>query len=167
MKQALIIAVVLLVVAAGVFAWQRTKSRANTPRTFQTTNDYIQFMAGEAVKDAEKEEWITLDYSIDSIKKVDVVLGHIHDQYVKNKLSSDVDALASAYGAYIGEVIRRSEPGAKWDRDHPVAGPKSYPLHWGSGDSFPMAWCHHRITEGEEDSVWVKYYVLKQKVHSN
>lgn len=164
MKPALII-IVFLLLAAILLVWQRTKSNVNSPRSFQSTDEYIQFMADEAVKDAEKESQIRLDYSIESIKKVDIVLGRLHDQYVKNKTSLRFDALANAYGAYIGEVIRRSEPSIHWDRDDGVAGPQSYPLHWGNGDVFPLAWCHRRITEGDEDNLWMKYYVFKQKAH--
>jgi len=120
--------------------WQR-KDQLATPREFKSTDECIQFMATAAVADAEKQDHVRLDYTIDSIKKVEEVLGRMHGQYVKDPKSLSVNALANMYGAYIGEVIRRSEPGTKWERDHPVFGPKTYPLHWSAGDSFPMAWC--------------------------
>jgi hypothetical protein len=162
MKQTLVIVVVLIVVVAALI-FQRVKSRAIAPRTFHSTDEYIQFAANEAVKNADKEFNVKLDYSVDSIKKVEDVLGRLHDMYEKDKASLRVDALANMYGAYIGEVIRRSEPGVKWEKDHPVAGEKSYPLHWAARDLFPMAWCHRRITEGDGDNVSVKYDVLKQQ----
>lgn len=92
-------------------------------------------------------------------------LGNLHDHYAKNSSSVSVKGLASAYGAYIGEVIRRSEPGAKWERDDEVGGEKSYPIIWGTGlgHSYPMAWCYRRIVNGPEDNVWVKYSVLRDK----
>jgi|SRR5580693_5340792 hypothetical protein len=73
--------------------------------------------------------------------------------------------LGSAYGAYIGEVIRRSEPGAKWEPDDSVGGEKSYPIIGGPGHghSYPMARCYHRIVNGPEDNVWVKFRVLKDR----
>jgi hypothetical protein len=94
---------------------------------------------------------------------VEQILGELHDKYVRDHSSISADGLGSAYGAYIGEVVRRSEPGAKWERDDPVGGEKSYPIIWGGGHSYPMAWCYRRIVNGPEDNVWVKYRVLKQK----
>jgi hypothetical protein len=64
----------------------------------------------------------------ESIENVEKILGGLHDQYTKNPSSVSANGLGSAYGAYIGEIIRRSELGAKWERDDPVAGEKSYPL---------------------------------------
>jgi integrase len=48
-------------------------------------------------------------------------------------------------------------------RDDPVGGEKSYPIVWGGGHSYPMAWCYHRIVNGPEDNVWIKYRVLKEQ----
>jgi hypothetical protein len=115
------------------------------------------------VKDAQDNSHVNLDYTPDSIQKVEQILAALHDKYVKDHSSISPNGLGSAYGAYIGEVIRRSEPGAKWERDDPVGGEKSYPIIWGGGHSYPMAWCYHRIVNGPEDNVWVKYRVLKQK----
>ena len=70
--------------------------------------------------------------------------------------------LSAAYGAYIGEVIRRTETGVHWERDNPVFGEKLYPLHWGKNQSNPLGWCYERIVNGEEDNVWVKYSILTQ-----
>jgi hypothetical protein len=80
---------------------------------------------------------------------------------LKNPSSISVRGLSAEYGAYVGEVIRRSEGNAYWTRDSKVAGQKSYPLHWNAGESYPLAWCSRRITDGDGDSIWVKYSVLK------
>ena len=166
MKLVVIILAFGSLATTAVLIWRRMESPAKAPRTFESADEYTQFMSEQAVKDAEKEDQVRLDYSVDSIRKVDEVLGRVHGQYMKDKSSVRIDALANAYGAYIGEVIRRSEPGVKWDRDHHVAGPRSYPLHWGTGDAFPMACCYRRMTGGDEDSVWTKYYVFKQQAHA-
>jgi hypothetical protein len=122
----------------------------------------VQYLAAEAVGDAAKHDAVELDYSVDSIRKVDDILGKLHDRYVKDQSSVRVTPLAHIYGAYIGEAIRRSEPGSRWERDHPVGGEKSYPLHWRGGESFPMGWCYRRIVNGPEDDVWMKYVAIKQ-----
>jgi len=30
------------------------------------------------------------------------------------------------------------------------------PLHWRTGESYPFTWCAERITNGDEDSIWIK-----------
>jgi hypothetical protein len=140
--------------------WKRSKS---AERTFKSTDEFIQWLASEAETDAERENHVHLDYSIESIKSVEKILGHLHDQYVANPSSVSEKGLGSAYGAYVGEVIRRSEPGARWERDDAVAGEKSYPLIWGAGHSYPLAWCRRRIIDGDGDNVWIKYSVLKER----
>jgi hypothetical protein len=115
------------------------------------------------VKDAHDNNRLILDYTPDSIQSVEKILGSLHDQYVKNPSSVSANGLGSAYGAYIGEVIRKTGPGSKWERDDPVGGEKSYPIIWGGENSYPMAWCYRRIVNGPEDNVWIKYRVLKER----
>jgi hypothetical protein len=151
------IIVVLLVLA---FMAMRNRPRE---RQFKTTEELIQFLSEEAVKDAHENSRVELDYSPISIKQIEQILGQLHDQYVKNPSSVSERGLGSAYGAYVGECIRKSEAGVSWGRDHPVGGEKSYPLQWHAGESFPMAWCRRRIIAGEEENVWIKYKVLKER----
>jgi hypothetical protein len=124
-----------------------------------TTDEMMRHLASEAVDIADKSYGIKLDYSTESVQQVEVVLGKLHDELQQRKSAEGVRGLASAFGAYIGESIRKKYPEAKWDRDHPVAGEKSYPLHWLGGDSFPLGWCFKRITNGPEDNVWDKFLV--------
>jgi hypothetical protein len=63
------------------------------------------------------------------------------------------------WGAYIGEVIRRLE-GGHWEKDSDVAGPDTYPIHHGQGQSFVVGWCGKRILNGAEDNVWHKFQVV-------
>jgi len=160
MKPAIAILLATLVVAGGL--WLRTRGRAPTERQFASTDEFVQWLANEAVSDALQQDHTKLDYSVESIKTVDQILGRLHDQYVKDPNSVSVKGLGSAYGAYIGEVIRRSEPGAHWEQDDEV-GKKSYPIVWGpaAGHSYPMAWCYHRILNGDEDNLWFKYRAMK------
>lgn len=161
MKLSAAIALTILLVAVGFFLLARR--RKSGERQFKSTDEFVQWLANEAVKDAREQNHVELDYSVASIQKVEGVLGGLHDQYVKNPSSIDVRSLGSAYGAYVGEVIRRSEAGARWERDDAVGGEKSYPIIWGAGNSYPMAWCYRRIVDGPGDNVWVKYRVLKDR----
>ncbi len=79
------------------------------------------------------------------------------------KSDQELAGLAVVYGAYVGEVIRHGETKARWGRDHPAAGPNSYPLFWGAGDacSFPLAWCQKRLQNGDEDSIVYKFQVME------
>jgi len=117
----------------------------------------MRHLASEAVDIADKSYGIKLDYGTESIQQVEVVLGKLHEEFLQRKSEKGVRGLAMAFGAYIGESIRKKVPEAKWDRDHPVAGEKSYPLHWLGGDSFPLGWCYKRIVNGPEDNVWDKF----------
>ena len=152
------VAVVFVLLVAGSVYYDRYQKSHQSKKG----GEVAQFLATEAVRDAQENNHVLLDYTPESIRIVESILGSVHNQYVKNPDSVNAHGLASAYGAYIGEVIRRSQKGAKWERDDPVAGEKSYPLHWGGRVSFPMTWCYKRIVNGPEDNVWNKYSVLKQ-----
>ena len=160
MKPALAVPLVALIVIGGL--WFRTRRKGTPERKFANTDEFVQWLASEAVKDAWKENDAKLDYSVESIKTVEQILGRVHDQYVRDASSVSPKGLGSAYGAYIGEVIRRSEPGAHWERDDEL-GEKTYPIIWGpgAGHSYPMGWCIRRILNGPEDNVWNKYWALK------
>lgn len=162
MKLLLIGVAVVAIALLLSFLKQKTQG---TPREFKTTDEIVQWLANEAVKDAREHNQVTLDYSPESIKQVEAILGQIHDQYTKDPSSVAVTGLASAYGAYIGEVIRRSEPAVHWEKDDPDFGEKTYPLFWGKTRSYPMAWCQKRIINGDEDNVWFKYKVFKEQAN--
>ncbi len=154
----LIISILVVVIVLFLNYFRGRKCQA--PREFKTTDEFIQWLASEAVKDAASGNGVKLDYSPESIKTVDQILGKLHDQFVANPSSVSVRGLSAAYGAYIGEVIRRTEPNVHWLRDDEL-GEKIYPLVWAAGHSYPMGWCQKRIENGEEDNVWVKYTILK------
>lgn len=138
-------------------------SHSNAPNVpkFKTTDEMMQFLASQAVQMADQNNGVKLDYSPDSIKDVEKVLGSIHDEYQRTNTTEGMRGLAMAYGAYIGEVIRRSEPGAKWERSDAVGGEDSYPLIWRGGSSYVVAWCYRRIANGDEDNVWFKYISIR------
>jgi hypothetical protein len=159
LKMSTAVTALLLLLLLSSFLYHRYQKS----HQFKMPGEFTQFLATMAVKDAKENNNITLDYTPESIQTVEEILGKIHDQYVKNPSSVSANGLGSAYGAYIGEVIRRSENGVKWERDHPVAGQRSYPLTWRGGVSFPMAWCYKRIVNGPEDNVWNKYLYLREQ----
>ena len=57
---------------------------------------------------------ITLDFSDDSIKKVEEILDHLHKSSLTEKPTDEKKwKMAKVFGSYIGEVFRRNH-GAKW-----------------------------------------------------
>lgn len=160
MKRTLLIAIVILGCCLGL--WKAAKERAaQRHSSLDTTEAFISFASQQAVADAETYDHVKLDYSIDSLKQVDQILGRAHDTYLKNPSSVSVRGMSAEYGVYVGEVIRRSEPNVYWTRDSQASGEKSYPLHWNGDEAYPLAWCAKRITNGDEDSIWSKYSRLK------
>jgi hypothetical protein len=153
--------VALLLVVTLVFSYLVSLRKKPAPREFKSTDEFIQWLSSEAIKDAEQNN-VKLDYSPESVRDVEKILGKLHQQYVQSPSSVAVMGISAAYGAYIGEVIRKTEEGVRWERDDQM-GEKIYPLIWGTGHSYPMGWCQRRITDGEEDNVWVKFSILKER----
>jgi hypothetical protein len=151
-----------LSILMGFFFWRSKKQVKAAQPSFQTTEELIAYLSEEARDIAKKSYAIDLDYTVESIKRVDEILGKLNLEYVKDNSKPGMRGLASAFGAYVGEVIRRHHQGTTWKQDHPTVGEKTYPIHWDGGESFPMAWCYKRIVNGEEDNVWHKYVVLKE-----
>jgi len=152
--------ILVVIVGCALGVWKATKQKSQGTPSFSTTEEFIAFATQSALADAQTYDHIKLDYSVDSLKQVDQILGRVHDAYVKNPSSIHLRGVATEYGAYVGEVIRRNQPDAYWTRDSEVAGEKSYPLHWKTGESYPFHWCEERILNGEEDSIWIKYSTL-------
>ena len=101
--------VVLIVAIAVIFAMRflsGKRKKKSSEKKFKNTDEFVQWLASEAVNDASQQNHVELDYSIESIQRVDDVLGGLHKQYVKNASSVVVNGLATTYGADLGEVIR-------------------------------------------------------------
>jgi hypothetical protein len=157
------VVVMICLIAAALWGFVGSRKKQSSGDPFQSLDDMMQFLAGEAVSMAGTQHGIALDYSEKSIQDVEKILGTIHEEYVASKPERGAMGLAMAFGAYIGEVIRRGNPGSKWERNHPVAGENSYPLSWLGGEIFPCGWCYKRIVNGPEDDVWHKYVLSKEQ----
>lgn len=105
---------------------------------------------------------VKLDHTPESIKKVEKILGTLHDEYARTGSDEGMNGVALEFAAYIVRVIELNfEPG-EWRRGHPEFGPDSFPYHWRGKDVFPFAWCRKRILDGPDDDVWAKFNVLIQ-----
>jgi hypothetical protein len=103
---------------------------------------------------------VALDYSDESVNRVESILGKIHTEYMKTRDDSGLRGIALFFAAYLGEVIRRKGLGGTWSRNHPVFGDDSFPFAWNGGELFLYAWCQKRIFDGKQDNVWLKFGAL-------
>jgi hypothetical protein len=139
----------LVVAAVGASACNQN---APLPDKAAPVQQEVAALAADAVRMA-KSEGVVLDYSVESVARVEVLLAKVYDT---GSLSEDqaID-VGRRYGAYVGEVLRRKW-GGRWEQNHPHVGPNTYPLHLPETDAFPMAWCVKRLMNGPEDNVWNK-----------
>ena len=131
--------------------------------SFKSTDEQMKYFADLATQWVKKDRGIALDYSLDSVKTVEEELTRVSKEVNKANPQKGTFGLAVGYGAYVGEVFRRRD-GGTWAVDHPVAGPRSYPLTTGTnGTIFPVGWCWKRLTVGEEDNVYHKALVFSER----
>lgn len=131
-------------------------------KEFKTTDEMMEFFAMEATKWVKQDQGIELDYSLDSVKRIEEQLARISSEVNKTNPPPGTFGMASGYGAYIGEVFRRRD-GGSWGVDHPIAGARSYPFTTKSNSViFPVGWCWKRIINGEEDNVYLKAKMFSQ-----
>lgn len=100
---------------------------------------------------------IKLDHSPKSVKKVEKILGTLHDEYCRTGSDDGMNGVAIEFAAYIIKVIELNLEAGSWSRDHPELGPDTFPYRWRGQDIFPFAWCQKRIFDGPADDVWAKF----------
>ncbi len=114
---------------------------------------------------AQKEFGFELDWSDDSIKRVETILESMHNVYRTRPVTDDwVRGLARITGSYIGEVYRRNH-GATWGRV--TLGRETFPgmemVKPLGGMFWPWGKTENRIRNGAEDSVTFYYQALVAK----
>jgi hypothetical protein len=171
-----IVFVAIIAVVIGIF-WTMYRSRSRRPPNYPPGGRVESIQPGDDVGTAMRkyadgavvEAWNidreALDFSDGSVERVERILAAISTSRELPTMSETrVRVLATAYGAYVGEVIRRGR-GGKWLQSDPKLGQNSFPLELPDGSKFlPYFWCYRRIREGREQNVWHKfqYYILKQ-----
>jgi hypothetical protein len=99
-----------------------------------------------------------MDFSIDSIREIDQLVSESNTLIAEG----DTDGLAaalSAFAMYIGEVVRRQHPSAKW---LPYNEENGYPLRLSKDVTiFPFNWVAKRIQNGEEDNLCAKVQMIE------
>ena len=117
-------------------------------------------LAGLAQRVAREAYGLELEYSVESIHKVETILGQLHKEFRRTKDDDGMNGLALEFGAYIIKVIELHFGAGTWARNHASLGPDTFPYKWQGGELFPYAWCQKRIFDGPADDVWAKFQTL-------
>jgi hypothetical protein len=119
----------------------------------------------EAVNLAQATTGRKLDFTLDSIKSVEAILANYHAEKQKaNPPAETVDQVCNTFGAYVGEVIRRSV-GGEWVWDDKISPREKIPaLRIGNIETSPSVKVFKRIMNGSEDDLWFYFRVLVEQV---
>jgi hypothetical protein len=114
----------------------------------------------DAVDTAASNFGVELDWSDNSVRKVEEMLGRLHDDIVQsNPPEEAVWKFAKEFGSYVGEVLCRHH-GGEWGMVN--LNGQEFPGIKQDGDRlcWPWARAHKRIVNGPEDDIWHYYQVL-------
>lgn len=130
----------------------------------------MQVYAQEAVDVAREQFQMTLDFSENSLEKVEEILAYLHNSLPKGifgKLSGrrpsqdEIWQMAKVWGGYVGEVIRWHW-GGEWITETAAHPGTVITLRVFGTDIFPPAKVYKRLVNGPEDNIWHYYRVLKR-----
>ncbi|MCB1008327.1 MAG: hypothetical protein KDB94_05455 [Acidobacteria bacterium] len=137
-----------------------------------TMNDMMEAYALDAVDHAKQAMGVDLDFSPESVRKVESILATMFEARPKGFLSrlfskgpspELLDTFSKMYGAYVGEVLRRAG-GGEWFVDTEVApGHRVIGLRKGDGRIWPTAKVGKRLTNGSEDNVWHYFQIIREE----
>ncbi len=130
-----------------------------------TINDMMAAYAEDAV-DYAKQQGVLLDYSRESIEKIEKIAGKLHAAMPKGFLGklfrrppsdAELDAISKVLGGYVGEVMRR-EKGGEWqvNTELNALGLRLADDHW----VFPPTKAYKRIVDGPGDNIWSFYTIV-------
>ncbi len=114
----------------------------------------------DAVDLAARNFGIALDGSEDSVKKVEEMLGRLHDEMANAQPSHEaIWAFAKSFGSYIGQVLRQHH-GGDWGMIR--MGEELFLGMRLAGGVLCWPWgrVHNRLVKGREDNVWHNYSEL-------
>ena len=121
-------------------------------------------MSALAERIAQEGFGIHLNYSVESIKQVERILGDVHRDYKSTHSEEGLQGIALEFGAYIVKVIEQHFGSAEWQRNDASFGEDTFPLQWRGSTLFPVGWCMKRILDGAGDNVWLKFKTLVLEV---
>ena len=117
--------------------------------------------AQQAVGFAQGQLGIILDFSDESIRRLEGSLNRLHSSLKADRPSEEqVFSIAQMLGSYLGEVFRRNH-GATWGMV--TLNGDRFPGMSRTSDGlefWPWGRLRNRIINGPEDNVWHYYYIL-------
>jgi hypothetical protein len=115
-----------------------------------------------------REFKITLDYSENSLLSLESILSQLAlDLPPGGPSTEDLTEMCKMWGSYFGEVVRRRFGGDWSIETYPGKQFATLTLNVGGNKLFPSMKIHRRLTEGEADSVWSFYKMVKAKLESS
>ena len=160
----------LITMFLGVFAVWKTELQGPAAGINARMKDF----AKQAVEVASKEYQTNLDYSPESIQKVDTILEAFTQRHASEPIpEKELSKVVLVWGAYIGTTFIKHH-GGKWGVDSLIAGANTYPITFSQPDSanaelnagkqtakiceaLPVMWCLKRIRRGQKESVAMQY----------
>ncbi len=99
--------------------------------------------------------------------EVEVILSQLAGNLPGDGASPDeVGEMCKMWGSYLGEVVRRRF-GGEWSVEtYPGKQFATLTLSVGANKLFPTMKIHRRLTQGEDDSVWSFYKMVKGKLEA-
>jgi hypothetical protein len=145
-------------------------------------DDMARDFAAAAVEMARSMQ-IELDYSEQSLQRVEQILARLHDEARDWRIADAATATVSGtgnapagpsasqmgdmcklWGSYFGEVVRRRW-GGEWSIEtYPGAAFATLTLSVTAGKLFPSMKVYRRLTEGEGDNLWTFYQTLRARL---
>ncbi len=116
----------------------------------------MQEFADQAVKLAQSDYQLKLDYSMQSLANLDRILEKIHLSHRDSPISErELSRIVLTWGGYLGVVLKKHF-GGDWYPDSPTAGANTYPLRCKEQEAVPVMWCLHRIRRSQYESIVFK-----------
>lgn len=109
-----------------------------------------------------------LDYSENSLMEVEAILSALaHDMPGSKPSDDDVSEICKIWGSYLGEVVRRRFGGEWTIETYPGKQFATLTLNVDGNKLFPSIKVHRRLTEGDSDSIWTFYRLVKGKLEKS
>src|SRR5262245_16825321 len=123
--------------------------------------------AEQAVAAARKFD-AELDYSENSLIEVEIILSKLGQHAPHGgPAPEEMGEICKMWGSYLGEVVRRRF-GGEWSIEtYPGKQFATLTLSIGANKLFPTMKVHRRLTEGEHESVWTFYKMVKARLEAS
>jgi hypothetical protein len=102
----------------------------------------------QAVELARKEFAIELNYDVESLPRLEIILDQFHKRHQELPIpEKELSQLVLTWGSYLGIVLQKKY-GGSWEKDSLLAGKNTFPLRFATTEAIPVIWCLRRIRKG-------------------